>query len=225
MERSGRINSRIGLVLSAAAWTCGGCGDINWGGLPDGQAAQVYLLRGLWDVFSKGLNTLSVELQERGIAADAISSPEWPRIAEEIEKRQSERSRETPLIFVGHSYGADDAIRLCKALESKGIEVELLLLLDATNPPAIPANVARCVHYYLPNELGAAAPDVFSGNPVEAEEGNARTVVVNVIVSEREFGPEARGIDHFNLESAGVLHAAVMEEILRVLDTPRDRAG
>lgn len=205
------------IVLITAVMWGGGCVSSSPSGLPSGAAAQVYILRGLWDVFSIGLNSLETELLERGIAAEALSGPQWESIAEAIEKQHVDSARRSPLVFVGHSYGSDDAIHLARALQAKGITVDLLLLLDSTDPPPIPANVVRCVHYYIPNALGDLAPDQFSGNPVFAAAGNDRTEIVNRIVSEEEFGPGVRGVDHFNLESSGVLHAAIVEEVERLL--------
>src|SRR5688500_19720138 len=46
-------------------------------------------------------------------------------------------------------------------------------------------------HLYRPTVLGDVLPFVFAGNPVQAEEGNNRTKIINEIVSSEIFGADA----------------------------------
>jgi hypothetical protein len=180
--------------------------------------ADVYLLRGLWDVFSLGLDDLALRLCDEGVDAVALSGPSWPVLSEVIAQSPQRAASSRRVVLVGHSSGADEAVLLARDLGARGIRVELLVLLDATRPLPIPDTVERCVHLYIPTPLAERAPDVFPGNPVEAADGNLTTTIVNRVVTPEEFP----GVDHFNIESAELIHAVVLEEIARVTGADGD---
>lgn len=190
------------------------------------RAGQAFCLRGLLDVFSLGLNDLSERLRSEGIVARTVSGPSWRSLARNIYRARLQGDLHRPLILVGHSYGADNAIRLARKLGRWNIDVELLVLLDATSPPPLPSNVARCLHVYRPTVVGNLFPFLFAGNPVDAEEGNNRTEIVNKIVSRENFGAAAARIDHLNLDASVAVHDLVLKEILRVCppDAARERS-
>ncbi len=179
----------------------------------DGYA---FCIRGLFDVFSLGLNDLAKQLRQEGINAFAISGPAWPRLGEEIRQANLEGRLSGPLVFVGHSYGADDAIRLAHELDQYGIDVELLVLLDATNPPPVPGNVVRCVHLYRPALAGKILPGVFAGNPVVADPTNHRTVIRNLSLAEGRFKQTAASVGHMNIDASPLVHELVIREVVAV---------
>jgi pimeloyl-ACP methyl ester carboxylesterase len=180
------------------------------------RTGQTFCLRGLLDVFSLGLNDLSERLRSEGIEAITVSGPSWPSLARKIHRARLRGDLQKPLILVGHSYGADDAIRLARKLGRWNIDVELLVLLDATIPPPLPSNVARCLHVYRPTVVGDLFPFLFAGNPVDAEEGNHRTEIVNKIVSRENFGAAAARMGHLNLDASVAVHDLILKKILRI---------
>lgn len=185
---------------------------------------RVYALRGLWDIFSTGLDDLAVELRDAGAEAAALSGPDWPKLGDEIEQAVAKGETTGAIVLIGHSFGVDQAIQLCDRLNKSGISVPLLLLLDGTNPGPVPSNVDRCVHYYLPNSLGDSFPSSFSGNPVVAAEGNEHTQIENVVLSVENFGPEVGDTNHFIMESNPRMHSIIIEEITRLCSTPAEKA-
>lgn len=215
-------------VWTRRAWTRSliACAVITLAGCPSSEptgrvdpvqvscAARVYLLRGLADVFSLGLDELAEKLRAIGVDARSISGPSWPELLTILDSPA--HSPDEPIILMGHSYGADDALNLCKQLQARGIDVDLVFLIDATDPRPVPANVARCVHIYIPTEIGAALPSVFAGNPIVAEDGNDRTVIENRQMTVDEFGPAARSVDHFTLDSSPLMHDAAIAEVRRI---------
>ncbi len=189
------------------------------------RTGRAFCLRGLLDVFSLGLNDLSERLRGEGISAITVSGPSWPDLARRIRGARLRGELAGPLILVGHSYGADDAVRLARRLGRYSIDVALVVLLDATSPPPLPPNVARCVHVYRPTVLGDLFPILFAGNPVEAAEGNDRTEIVNKIVSRADFGAAAARVDHMNIDASTDIHGFVMKEVLRVCPMIAVREG
>jgi hypothetical protein len=208
---------RVALVALVAGVQIAGCGLPTQDPTPVDGAAQAYLLRGLWDLFSLGLNDLAAQLRERGVDAVAVSGPTWPELSRSIAGAHANQTAAAELILVGHSYGADDAVNLCRSLGGQGISVKLLVLLDATNPAPIPANVDRCIHYYLPNQLGGLDPGVYPGNPVVPATGNTHTVIVNQVFSTQIYGPGARDVNHFNIDKNTLIHRQVTADVLTAL--------
>lgn len=109
-------------------------------------------------------------------------------LASQIQIADLDGELQRPLILVGHSHGADNAIRLAIELDRRGVEVDLLVLLDATTPPAIPESVVNCLHLYRPTVFGSVAPFLFAGNPVKLEAGNDRTRLANITIPAEESG-------------------------------------
>lgn len=111
--------------------------------------SQVLLLRGIFDVFSLGLDDLALRLKRKGISTTVVShrNGEKPvkKIIADYKKRKIRK-----LIIVGHSWGADAAISIATELDSHGIRVDYLVTLDPTKKQTIPGNVKLAVNYLLP---------------------------------------------------------------------------
>jgi pimeloyl-ACP methyl ester carboxylesterase len=177
---------------------------------------QVYLLRGANDIYSLGLDVLAKEMADHGIQALSMGGLEWRMLAQAIEQAYADGSWRGDLVFVGHSYGSDDAVLLAAELDTQNIPVRLLLLIDATNPPRIPKNVDRCVHFYQPMIFADLLPDLLPGNPVQAAPGNDHTQIVNRVVSVQTLGPQVADLDHFTIDSNELIHQLFIEEVLNL---------
>lgn len=166
-------------------------------------------LRGLWDVFSRGLDELAGRMNRAGLPAQARSGPDWPNILRELLNRDPNE----PIVLIGHSYGADQAIMICEGLAAEGRGIALLVLIDPTNPEPIPANVDRCVQFYIPTPLGSSLPSIFAGSPSPPADGNEHTQFRNLLVSRETLGEDVATTDHFNIESNDLIHAIIIEEV------------
>ncbi|MGE0481630.1 MAG: hypothetical protein AB7Q17_14285 [Phycisphaerae bacterium] len=218
---------RVALTATLVWGFAGGCGfpDAGFPGSPAASprdCVRIVMVRGLWDIFSTGLDDLNVKLIAAGYDSDAISGPDWRNAAEKLARQYGAEGATETLILGGHSYGADEAIQAAKVLRGAGVDVPLLVLIDATNPGRIPPNVVRCVHFYLPNVLGQEFPSAFSGNPVEPEEGNTRTIIENLPLTPENFGDQVATVDHFNIESNALLHELIIARVEELC--PRDTA-
>ncbi len=109
---------------------------------------EIYLLRGFGDVFSTGLDEMGERLAARGIEAHVDSHTASGTVARTI-IADARRGRVGPVILIGHSLGANGAIRIAEQLQEAGIKVDLLVSLAATSPHPVPANVRRAVNYYF----------------------------------------------------------------------------
>lgn len=214
-----RVRAALGsLLLCAAAVLPGACTGPALQPSDVDPSTQVYCLRGLWDVFSTGLDDLARKIRAEGIPAVSLSGTDWPDVVDHITQTPASASADQRLVLVGHSFGADDAVNVARLLGRRDIRVSLLVLIDATAPPPIPDNVDRCVHMYLPNTLGDLAPRGFPGNPVVPADGNTRTEIIN-----RPLRPEDVGdATHFNIEGNPFVQNAVIAEILELYRGARE---
>src|ERR1700689_4543609 len=73
--------------------------------------AHVYLLRGLLNVFSLGMDTLAEELNRRGAYATGHNHNEWQSLADSAAAKYK-AGTEGPIIIIGHSLGADAVLEM-----------------------------------------------------------------------------------------------------------------
>src|SRR5580704_13443833 len=86
--------------------------------------AHVYLLRGLMNIFSLGMDTLAEKIQHRGIYATVHNYSEWQTLADHAAAAYH-AGKEGPIIIIGHSLGADAVMEMSAYLGRKGVPVAL----------------------------------------------------------------------------------------------------
>ncbi|MEW9835634.1 thioesterase domain-containing protein [Mesorhizobium marinum] len=121
--------------------------------LPAGAAStryrgDVYLLRGFGDVFSEGLDQLGADFAKAGVPFKVVSHGNWRGVATTIIANQK-KSGPKPVVLIGHSLGANNAIRVAQRLKTAGIKVTWLVTLAATAPPLVPSNVRKVTNHYF----------------------------------------------------------------------------
>ena len=172
---------------------------------------DVYLLRGLFNIFSLGMDDINESLTAQGFRAGVYSGTSWRRLAGQIADRQTELPPQNLVVISGHSYGADNSIRLARALDERGVVVDALVLVDPTTPPKIPANVRRCVNIYRSQPSTDWMPWL-RGVPVEGDEQS--TVIINRDLRMPGENTDLSGeVNHFNIEDNPAIQQMVVEEI------------
>lgn len=178
---------------------------------------KIYLLRGLDNVYSLGLDKLASEMGKFNCQPVIVEWPYWDLVVQQIVTDGATSKENAKYMLVGHSYGADDAIRTANVMKEHGMEVQLLFLLDATSPDPIPDNVIHCIHYYEPWLPGDLFPDFFSGNPVVPAPGNTRTKIENLIFSRETLGDGVGCADHFSIDANQLMHNLITTEALKLM--------
>jgi hypothetical protein len=172
----------------------------------DPSPPKILVLRGVFEVFSLGMNDLAKKIAYRGYDVKATS---WSLALLEA---HCEDNR--PYVVIGHSLGGRMCAWTSRKLMSCGKRVPLIIIVDANVVQRIPANVDRCVHLYVTNPLG-----IFHGSPVTAE--SPYTEVVNWDVSKGQPSMFDGGVNHFNIDATPWVHQIIIDEIERMF--PRSR--
>jgi pimeloyl-ACP methyl ester carboxylesterase len=174
----------------------------------------VYLLRGWIGIFSYGIDHLTEKINAAGVRAHVYQENQWEMLAKAIERKYQAAPKHEPLILVGHSYGADDTLRISHMLQDAGITVDLVVTIDPVSPPPVPGNVRRCFDIYQSNGSWDKVP-AFRGVPLQLGEGS-RTQLQNVDIRKDRTDLLEPGTDHFNIEKKGKVHMEVLRHILAV---------
>jgi len=176
------------------------------------RAGNAYLLRGFIGIFSTGIDNLGGEIKRSGVNAMVFQDDQWSSLAGTIRKKYANAPQSEPLVLIGHSYGADDVVRIARELKRDNITVDLLVTLDPVTPPTIPSNVKRCINIYQSNGVWDTLPWL-RGVPVEAPK-NSPTQLANYNVRIDRTDLYEPGVDHFNIEKKKKVHQEVIKYVL-----------
>jgi hypothetical protein len=166
---------------------------------------RVYLLRGLANVFSLGLDDLAAKLAQRGIQTMVANHADSETIAEEIIARRAAGWR-GPVVLVGHSLGADAVYPLAARLAEAKITVPLIVSFDPVHYETVPSNVSKAVNYYLSGGGLAVQPGAgFRGQ-----------------LSNLDFEGKSN-LSHTTIEKSPQLHAEVIAKVMALASSSRPR--
>lgn len=163
------------------------------------RTGEVYLLRGLANVFSRGMDTLGVKMVRRGLDARVYNHAAWRELADNILLRAKRKQVSYPVVIMGHSLGANASTMMAKYLGDRGVKVQYVVTFDPTITTAVGKNVNRVVNFYLPNDDHT--------NIVKKAHG-FRGVVKNINVR------GVRGITHTTVEKDAKFHAEVIRRTM-----------
>ncbi len=112
---------------------------------------EVYLIRGGFNVFSTGMDQMAKKLQARKVKASVHGIMAWRGIADDIIRRSKQKKVSYPIIFLGHSLGADAAPEFANYLGENGISVDLVIGFDATGTRTFRKGAKKVINYRTPN--------------------------------------------------------------------------
>jgi len=174
-------------------------------------AGKVYLFRGgAGGIFSAGMDRWSRQLTTIGVPNEVASHLTWQvSCAHCVAEAAKVRG---PVVVVGHSYGADAALRFAEKLDEANVPVELLVTMDPVLPVPVAKNVRRVINLYLPNTVWDNTP-FWHGVPLQAE--SPATMLENVhLPSHSELNMP--GLNHANLDDHPIIQQEGIRHILKI---------
>src|SRR3954468_4942210 len=117
------------------------------------SGARVYLLRGLMNVFSLGLDQIAAKLQAQGIPVTVANFVSWSSLAEQA-AAEYKSGRVRTIILVGHSSGATVLPDMVAKLDQLGVPVKLAIGLDSVFRTGLSGHVGRYINFYIANGAG-----------------------------------------------------------------------
>lgn len=211
------MKGQTALLLLLGLMVLGGCKSMTPGKVENVQpfsdrplAGNAYLLRGFLGIWSTGIDNLGKQIEASGIRAHVYQEDQWRELCAEIVRKYRNVADPEPLVLIGHSYGADDTLKIAKELQQHRINVDLIVTLDPVTPPDVPTNVRRCYNIYQSNLLDGLP--FFRGVPLEPASSQSRNVVnVNLRTARRDLLES--DTDHFNIEKNEKVHREVVARL------------
>ncbi len=171
---------------------------------------RVLVIRGVFNVFSLGLDDLACKLAQQGYQVD-VAPPELALLAaHSIQQQWRTDPARGPLVLIGHSLGGRFCCSIPWKWRESGIPVKLAVILDSNPQTAVSDNVQRCVNLYVTNDLG-----LFHGQQVRAVDRH--TSLVNLDMTKVTRPPGVPPLDHFNIDDSAWIHQLVIEEVDRAM--------
>jgi hypothetical protein len=175
---------------------------------PAASDAHVYLLRGVLNIFSLGLDGIGARLQQQGINATVANYLSWESLADEA-AAEYRSGRIKTVVLVGHSSGATVLPDMVARLNQLGVPVTLAIGLDSVFQTSLSGHVGRYLNFYVANGSGTqvARTNQFQGNlenvdvggmgvghlSIDKSEVMQRKVIaaIDAVVFSRARGPSA----------------------------------
>ncbi|MBV9533322.1 MAG: hypothetical protein JO283_20225 [Bradyrhizobium sp.] len=159
-------------------------------------SAHVYLVRGVLNVFSLGMDQIAARLQQQGITATVHNHLAWEAIADDA-AAEYRSGRANTIILVGHSSGATSLPDIVARLDQYGVPVKLAIGLDSVFHTSLSGRVERYINFYIANGPGTRVQGT----------GGLRGTLENVDV---ETVP---GVSHTSIDKNAVIQQKVIAAI------------
>lgn len=160
-----------------------------------GSTAHVYLLRGVLNIFSMGLDDIAAKLEAQGIPVTVTNYLGWASLAEQA-AADFKSGKVKTIILVGHSSGATVLPDMVARLDQLGAPVKLAIGLDSVFRTSLHGRVGRYINFYIANGNGEPV------KPTAGLHGKLENVNVNV-----------PGVGHLNIEKNEIMQRKVISAI------------
>lgn len=167
---------------------------------------HVYLMRGLLNIFSLGMDQLAVQIAHHGIEASVYNHTAYQSVDDEIVAKYRAGDH-GPYILIGHSLGADAVMTMAQDLNVRGVPVALVVPFDGTGSYLASRNVA-CV-------LNVTQRSYAYMRPGPGFHGKLQNMDVSSDTS----------IDHFTIDKSPRLQAVALNSVLQAAHSESCRPG
>jgi hypothetical protein len=179
-------------ILLMVVPLCASPGNAATSGAAD---THVYLLRGVLNIFSLGLDDIGAKLQAQGFNVTIANYLSWSSLADEA-AAEYRSGRTKTIVLVGHSSGATALPDMVARLDHLGAPVKLAIGLDSVFRTSLSGRVGRYINFYVANG---------SGEPV-ARTGQFRGELENIDVGRM-------GMAHLTIDKSEIMQRKVISAI------------
>jgi hypothetical protein len=168
---------------------------------------HVYLLRGLANIWSRGMDKFGETLTANGVPWSIHNHRKWKELGKEAAEKYKADKSFGPIIIVGHSLGADAAVLMAEEIGEAGVPVRLIVTFDGVarqneHVSKVSPNVAEVLNFYKSNGWGREMI------PAKGFKGKIDNVDLR---GERKVG-------HMNIDKNVELQSRVLGAILAALN-------
>jgi hypothetical protein len=163
---------------------------------PAASGAHVYLVRGVLNIFSLGMDQIAARLQQQGINATVHNHMMWASIADDA-AAEYRSGRAKTIILVGHSSGATCLPDIVARLDQEGVPVKLAIGLDSVFHTSLAGRVGKYINMYVANGAGTRVEKT----------GNFRGTLENVDVE------NVPGVSHLTIDKNEFIQQKVIAAI------------
>lgn len=156
--------------------------------------AHVYLIRGVLNVFSLGMDAIAARLERQGISTTVANHLAWSALSDEAAAEYKSGKART-IILVGHSAGAGAVTDMVNRLGQLGVPVRLAIGLDPLSHAAVTGHADKYINFYT----GA-------GSPVDKAR-EFRGTLENVDLRQQN------NVGHFTIDKNAAIEAKVIAQI------------
>ncbi len=152
--RSGRwLHSLRGMAAAILLMALPLCAGPARAATPDPASTHVYLLRGVLNIFSLGLDEIAAKLRRQGYNVTITNYLYWSSLADEA-AAEYRSGRTKTIVLVGHSSGATALPDMVARLDRLGAPVKLAIGLDSVFRTSLAGHVGRYINFYVANGNG-----------------------------------------------------------------------
>ena len=159
------------------------------------ETAHVYMLRGVLNIFSLGLDEIAARLEGQGIPVTVANFVSWSSLADEA-AAEYKAGRLKTIVLVGHSSGATALPDMIAKLNHLGVPVKLAIGLDSVFKTRLSTGAERYINLYIGDG---------PGEPVRPAEG-FRGKLDNIDV-------QGTGLGHISIDKSDIIQRRVIDEI------------
>jgi hypothetical protein len=163
---------------------------------PAQSSAHVYLVRGVLNIFSLGMDQMAARLQQQGITATVHNHMLWASIADEA-AAEYKSGRVKTIILVGHSSGATCLPDIVARLDQQGVPVKLAIGLDSVFHTSLAGRVGRYINFYVANGAGTRVEQA------KGFQGKLENIDVEKVP----------GVSHLSIDKNQIIQQKVIAEI------------
>jgi hypothetical protein len=172
------------------------------------SSTHVYLLRGVLNIFSLGMDQIAARLEQQGFNVTVANYLSWSSLADNA-AAEYRSGRTKTIVLVGHSSGATALPDMVARLDRLGAPVKLAIGLDSVFRTSLAGHVGRYINFYIANG---------NGEPV-AKTSQFRGELENIDVGKL-------GMAHLTIDKNEVMQRKVIAAIdAVVLGGPKEVSG